>query len=243
MRTLLLASATVLFVGGTALAQNSNSPASSSATNISAGTTRSAVAPRLPGPASDTSADQYLNHAQSALRRGHTGEAQEALERAETRLLDRSTPRRTPAPRTSDPGLQAISSRRARRWASATAAAAMQSIQAAMSSRPPASSATHGHAPTHHAQCRRMGNARWHGHERQHDAGRSRDDDAARRPARRNQSPNVPPNSLGGIATRRSAGDNGCHRRSTNPLRMPPITGPNYGTAIVPNPPATRRAR
>jgi len=55
--------------------------------------TRSQIAPRLPTPAvgADTRPWRYLENARRALAAGHTGEAQEALERAETRLLN-STP-------------------------------------------------------------------------------------------------------------------------------------------------------
>ena len=48
------------------------------------------MAPRFPTPSADDP-DRLLMAAQNALSRGRTGEAQEALERAETRLLDRST--------------------------------------------------------------------------------------------------------------------------------------------------------
>ncbi|HTR15653.1 MAG TPA: hypothetical protein VMI52_01300 [Acetobacteraceae bacterium] len=52
------------------------------------------LAPRLPAPHVGTHAtpEEYLRAAQSALARHHTGEAQQALEMAETRLLSRSTP-------------------------------------------------------------------------------------------------------------------------------------------------------
>ena len=69
-------------------------PASNTASNISAADTRSDIAPHLPQPAvgSTAGADSYLQAAQEALRSHHTGAAQQALEMAETRLLDRSTP-------------------------------------------------------------------------------------------------------------------------------------------------------
>ena len=56
--------------------------------------TGSTIAPQLPTPAAgeDNAPRQYLIAARQALAAGHTGEAQEALERAETRLADRSTP-------------------------------------------------------------------------------------------------------------------------------------------------------
>ena len=68
------------------------SPRSNRASNIAPSNTRSDVAPRLPDPASASNTPEaYLAAAQSALASGKTGAAQEALERAETRLLTRST--------------------------------------------------------------------------------------------------------------------------------------------------------
>jgi len=68
-----------------ALAQNSGL-----ASNIAPSDTRSSIAPRLPAPDAgrDAGPRQYLIDARMALREGRTGAAQEALERAETRLLD-----------------------------------------------------------------------------------------------------------------------------------------------------------
>ena len=69
-------------------------PASNRASNIDAADTRSAIAPHFPQPpvGEGATADSYLQAAQSALQAHKTGEAQQALEMAETRLLDRSTP-------------------------------------------------------------------------------------------------------------------------------------------------------
>ena len=60
------------------------------ASNIAPADTRSAVAPALPVPAVALSAPplSFLEAARRALAGARTGEAQEALERAETRLLD-----------------------------------------------------------------------------------------------------------------------------------------------------------
>jgi hypothetical protein len=113
MRSMLFATvATVgLTFGVTAMAQTTNNampvmpghspgvglsePASTQASNIDPSDTRSAIAPRLPGserPGTETTATEELSRAQRALSEHRTGAAQEALERAETRLLDRSTP-------------------------------------------------------------------------------------------------------------------------------------------------------
>jgi len=65
-------------------------PASSRASNIDRADTRSTIAPRLPAPAVGENAtpESYISAAQQALRHNRTGEAQEALERAETRVLE-----------------------------------------------------------------------------------------------------------------------------------------------------------
>jgi len=68
-------------------------PASSAASNIDAADAHSAIAPHLPAPAQGDNAGPaaYLRDAQHALMRNQTGLAQQSLEMAETRLLDRST--------------------------------------------------------------------------------------------------------------------------------------------------------
>jgi len=69
-------------------------PASNTASNIDSADTRSAIAPHLPEPkvGEGAGADTLLRAAQAAIAAHHTGAAQQALEMAETRLLDRSTP-------------------------------------------------------------------------------------------------------------------------------------------------------
>ncbi len=66
--------------------------AAASASNTTASDTRSLIAPRLPAPAlgDDALPADFLHAARVALMLQHTGEAQEALERAESRALDRS---------------------------------------------------------------------------------------------------------------------------------------------------------
>lgn len=66
---------------------------SDAASNIVPADTRSDIAPALPIPPVGPNAtpEQYLRAAQTALDHHESGQAQEALERAETRLLDRST--------------------------------------------------------------------------------------------------------------------------------------------------------
>lgn len=68
------------------------SPFSNRAANITGQDTRSVIAPRLPNPdANGNSPREFLAAADRALARGQTGAAQEALERAQTRILTRST--------------------------------------------------------------------------------------------------------------------------------------------------------
>jgi hypothetical protein len=92
MRQMLFASAALLGLafGLPALAQT---PQSTNASNISPADTHSLIAPQLPVPAvgENASPHELLAYAQQALKQHHTGAAQEALERAETRLLDRTT--------------------------------------------------------------------------------------------------------------------------------------------------------
>jgi hypothetical protein len=65
-------------------------PLSNNASNMSASDTASVIAPRLPSPPlSDASSPRdFLMAARQALAGNRTGEAQEALERAESRSLD-----------------------------------------------------------------------------------------------------------------------------------------------------------
>jgi len=67
-------------------------PLSNSASNIVPGDTRSTIAPTLPAPAAgaNSSTHDYLAAARASLVAGHTGQAQQSLEMAETRALDRS---------------------------------------------------------------------------------------------------------------------------------------------------------
>jgi hypothetical protein len=69
-------------------------PLGTRASNIDAADTRSVIAPNLPSPPIGPNAGpvDYLRAAQSALQANRTGEAQQSLEMAQTRLLDRSVP-------------------------------------------------------------------------------------------------------------------------------------------------------
>ncbi len=110
MRKVVLLSAALLGLAGAAQAQTplanpdirpghvpgvgDSFPASGNASNITPGDTRSVIAPRLPTPAGGASgsAGGFLADARDALDRGQSGLAQEALERAETAMLQRSVP-------------------------------------------------------------------------------------------------------------------------------------------------------
>ena len=78
---------------GNVIGTDSSLPTSSQASNIDRADTRSTIAPRLPSPSvgPNASPEQLLAAARQALRQNRTGVAQQALEMAETRMLDRST--------------------------------------------------------------------------------------------------------------------------------------------------------
>ncbi len=92
-------------------------PRSNNAGNIGPEDTRSTIAPNLPSPDVGENAPSlaYLRAARTALLQGRTGEAQQALEMAETRALDRSvplfqtgTPSRSPLVDTIEKALKAL---------------------------------------------------------------------------------------------------------------------------------------
>jgi hypothetical protein len=69
-------------------------PRSDKASNIEWSDTRSVIAPTLPASAvgNDATTRDYLQTARASLVAGRTGQAQQALEMAETRVLSRSVP-------------------------------------------------------------------------------------------------------------------------------------------------------
>jgi hypothetical protein len=79
---------------GNAIGTGMSLPLSDKAGNIAPAENGPPYAARLPDPAvgEDASVPQFLLAARGALAAGRTGEAQEALERAQTRVLDRSVP-------------------------------------------------------------------------------------------------------------------------------------------------------
>jgi len=125
-------------MGGTGMSRGheyrggAGSPSSTRASNIDQADTRSAIAPRLPDPAAAASTPEgYLAAAQRALASGKTGAAQEALERAETRVLSRSTEPSMAASPADMPMVQQIGAAR-RALAGRDVAAAKAAISAAM---------------------------------------------------------------------------------------------------------------
>ncbi len=109
-KTLLISAAVLSLAGAPAFAQdasqattgarpgnipgtNNSLPLGNTASNIDPSDTHSSIAPHLPSPpvGDDGSITQYLASARRALNAHHSGEAQQALEMAETRALDRST--------------------------------------------------------------------------------------------------------------------------------------------------------
>lgn len=104
---------------GNVIGTGSSLPRSNRASNITPSDTRSSVAPNLPSPpiGENASPRAYLIAARGALAAGRTGEAQQSLEMAQTRLLDRSvplfqtnTPARDPAVDQISAALQALGS-------------------------------------------------------------------------------------------------------------------------------------
>jgi len=69
-------------------------PLSNNASNIGPADTQSTIAPTLPAPSVGETATtrDYLQAARASLVAGRTGQAQQSLEMAETRALDRSVP-------------------------------------------------------------------------------------------------------------------------------------------------------
>src|SRR5262249_14279754 len=79
---------------GNEVGTGSSLPLSDRSSNIGPRDTGSSIAPNLPPPpvGEDAPVQAYLQAARSALIAGRTGEAQQALEMAQTRALDRSVP-------------------------------------------------------------------------------------------------------------------------------------------------------
>ncbi len=94
MKPAVALAAALVAAGGLTAALSQPAPAAAGASNTTTSDTRSVIAPRLPSPAlgDDAPPSDFLHAARVALMLHHLGEAQEALERAESRALDRSLP-------------------------------------------------------------------------------------------------------------------------------------------------------
>jgi hypothetical protein len=108
-------------------------PMGTHASNIDERNTRSTIAPNLPGPSIGPNASpaDFLRAAQAALQAGRTGETQQALEMAQTRLLDRSVPMGQTNNPSDHPAVTQIS-QALRALAGGDRAQTMQLIQAAI---------------------------------------------------------------------------------------------------------------
>ncbi len=113
-------------------------PASSTASNTGSANSRSTIAPHFPEPRQGENAppEAYLRDAQQALARRQTGLAQQALEMAETRLLDRSTAPEAASLPDQRPEIAAVSHAR-HALGAGDMRAASNDIQMALSSAPP----------------------------------------------------------------------------------------------------------
>jgi hypothetical protein len=123
-------------------------PMGTRASNIDAGDTRSVIAPNLPSPliGANASPVDYLRAAQSALQAGRTGEAQQSLEMAQTRLLDRSVPMGQTDNPDSNPAVVQIS-HALRALAAGDRAQTMQLIQSAIPAATASACLPHGDRP------------------------------------------------------------------------------------------------
>ena len=120
-------------------------PASVNASNIDPATTRSPIAPHLPQPPAGLNAGwrNYLTGAQRAIGMHQTGMAQQSLEMAETRLLDRSTPMDAAGQPDATPLIQLVAQAR-RDLASGDMAGARAAIGTALTSGPRGEEAAQG---------------------------------------------------------------------------------------------------
>jgi hypothetical protein len=108
-------------------------PMGTRASNIDQSNTRSMIAPNLPSPTvgANANAVDYLRAAQAALQANRTGEAQQSLEMAQTRLLDRSVPMGQTNNPSDNPAVTQVS-QALRALAAGDRAQTMQMIQSAI---------------------------------------------------------------------------------------------------------------
>jgi hypothetical protein len=99
---------------GNDIGTRSSLPLSPNASNITAGDTHSTIAPTPPAPnvGPDANVGQLLMAGRQALANNQTGMSQEALEEAETRILDRSVLQSQGAQPSQDPVVTQITQAR-----------------------------------------------------------------------------------------------------------------------------------
>lgn len=98
---------------GNVIGSGNSLPISDRASNITEATMGLTIAPRLPSPRAVSDTPQALvSAADRALAAGRTGEAQEALERAETRLLSRSVAHERIGDPSADPAVSRLAAAR-----------------------------------------------------------------------------------------------------------------------------------
>lgn len=116
-----------------AMAQATLAPAAPAQSDLSQGAPTGLIHGRLPAPPVSENAPvaEILRAAQSAVVTGRRGEAQEALEMAQTRLLDRSVPLFQTNTPSQDPGVAAVS-QALRALAEGDREATLRHIQTAM---------------------------------------------------------------------------------------------------------------
>ncbi len=94
---------------GNVIGTGQSLPRSNDAGNLNLQTTHSPLARNLPAPPAGDDLQTLLLDAKASLQAGRTGQAQEALERAETRALDRSVVQGTEHVPAGDPVVARIS--------------------------------------------------------------------------------------------------------------------------------------
>jgi hypothetical protein len=116
---------------GNVIGTGQSLPRSDQAGNINGASTHSELAPNLPAPSAGDDIQTLLIDAKGSLQAGRTGEAQEALERAESRALDRSIPAGTERVPAGDPLVGRIS-RALQALGNGDAAGSIREIEAAL---------------------------------------------------------------------------------------------------------------
>lgn len=95
---------------GNEIGTGNSLPRSNNASNITKSDTRSEIAPNLPSPpiGQNASVHDFLVAARTAIAAGHTGEAQQSMEMAASRALNRSVPRSPTVAPIKDPVVSGI---------------------------------------------------------------------------------------------------------------------------------------